>query len=302
MAITWDKAINFQSKNRRIIRWISIVLFLILLLVQLFGKKELLFVNFDSPLSWSFGFMLLLLMPLNWGIERLKWVSILRFEKVSMSKKDTTKSFASGMISGFLSPSYFGNFLGRLSYFEAEQGKRIVSLTMLSNSAQFLSSLLFGLAALVIMPDYDFLEGLSWVYVLIGLALLALYFSFDKIRFLRIFAEKKGIAFGTLGLRSNFLILSLIRYLVFSFQYILMLSFFNGEVVLSDFVAIWLIYLLMTLSPSLLFGKLLVRETWSVLILTSIGYSASIALLSALILWLVNNVLPTLISFFIAKK
>ena len=57
-----------------------------------------------------------------------------------------------------------------------------------------------------------------------------------------------------------------------------------------------------TLSPSLFFGKIIVRETIALTILSLVGIAGPTILLAAFATWLINQILPVLIATLLLKK
>src|SRR5690606_38924870 len=99
--------------------------------------------------------------------------------------------------------------------------------------------------------------------VLIVIAALTFYFCFERIsplaaRF-RWYRHMQQLLKENKGIRMQFLVYSLLRSIVFSIQFLLVLAAFGAEISWNTYWLIWELYLFTTLSPSLIFGKLFVR-------------------------------------------
>ena len=99
------------------------------------------------------------------------------------------------------------------------------------------------------------------------------------------------------------LVWSALRYLLFVTQYVLLLILFDQNFeALILFANISVVYLLMTIIPGLLFGKLFLREAAALLVLGQLGIPDLIILTTGFLLWLINIALPSLIGTIILLR
>ena len=99
-------------------------------------------INIQNPIP--FGIAILLSFA-NQYLEFSKWNKTLKFIKESTNK---IQSYLAGALTGFLTPSLLGNFIGRMYYYPRVKRPRIITLTMLGNGAQFITSIYFGMVSL----------------------------------------------------------------------------------------------------------------------------------------------------------
>ena len=262
--------------------------------------------TWSLPVNYIAFCTAVLLVFFNWILEFKKWQFSIKaigdFDQMQIRS-----SFYGGMISGFLTPSALGNFIGRMIPFTASERPRVVSHTLFGNGAQLCVSLFFGAVSLVLISDLPtklnsvFIES---AIVFIALVALSLYFTIEKFPFLKKLLMKYVPSFTKISfeLRWKFLGLSAMRYLVFSFQFYLVILAFAPNTSLVVWFWIWNLYLWTTLSPSLFFGKLFIRETMAIFLLTEVGVTVPVALISSLIIWFLNNVLPSLFAYFKLKQ
>ncbi|MEX1002217.1 MAG: lysylphosphatidylglycerol synthase domain-containing protein [Crocinitomicaceae bacterium] len=253
------------------------------------------------------------LMPINWLIESLKWhllVKIIRPQPFLLS----VSSVLAGISTSLLTPNRVGNFIGRTVSMEKELRTKAVIATIHSNIAQFLASVLFGFLGLMLVGFDQTLIGegaLRFSAFFIFTFALIIYF-FPKIidvnPLSRMYSEqmKNGLNLiqkSTVRLKFTVLILSILRYTVFLVQfYLLLLAFgtFPNPLVLIPAIA--LVYLVTTMIPSFLFGKLFVREATALFILGAFGVGTAVILATVFILWILNLALPALIGAIILMR
>ena len=234
-------------------------------------------------------------MPMHWLLEFFKWKIILR--NLKLPEKQDKTSFASGIISEFLIPGIPSNFIGRVFFFEKKNRFELSAWIQLANLTQFCVTLIFGLVSLFYL---NLTPSRGSIYVGIGLASLVLILFI--IRKLKIIDMPKAIQ--GLSLRKNNVkpigllsILSLIRFLIFSLQFGLILHSFSIAIEFQLFTYIWLSYLLVSFSPSLFLGNLVIRESVTVSVFQMANYPVLPVLYSAFFIWFVNNFLPVCIAW-----
>jgi hypothetical protein len=247
----------------------------------------------------------ILLVFANWGFEWFKWREILRMSDISSSLEVRVKSFLAGIITGLLTPNMLGNFIGRMFWFRRRDRPALILLTLFSNAAQFLASVIFGLLAIAWLGIRDL--GIPWsrdkflFFTGIGLlALTLLYLFIEKIPLAIIRSNKwmdrllpwmqKARFF-----RSKLLLFSLLRHGVFSLQYWLLLQAFGLDVELAWFGWIWQVFFWTTLIPSLWFGKLVIRESMALWILGPLTGNPGVVLFTSVFLWAINQGIPAAI-------
>jgi hypothetical protein len=259
-------------------------------------------ISFTSTIHYDALVFLIFLMPLNLFIEWQKWNVILRNETVDQKHK--VHSFLSGIVSGIITPAYAGNFIGRMLYFPKSSRKKIIVNTIASNGAQFIMSISMGLVAFQMIYSSSIHLFYHLLLMLANLSLYLLYFYGDSIieklpfRFIK---QISGVVVSR-GLRLTLLCLSMFRYIVFVAQFVLALLVFDVPFNPDFIIWVMLMFGAITISPSLFMGKLIVRETVAITILTLIGIAVPSIILAAVSTWLLNQMLPALIATLLVKK
>lgn len=246
----------------------------------------------------------------NIGIAYQKWSYTSEIIQPNTPQKIKLDSFFAGVATGFITPNMLGNFLGRMLYFPPEKRASITVLTQFSNFGQFIASTLFGTIALVFLEENLLsLEGKSYYITISGIVLFVAllgFFFFD--RFLRFLPVRWNL--DTLSetlqnksiYRWQILGLSLVRFLIFTTQFALILSAFTNEISAEIILGIWLVYLITLLFPSLVLGKLSIKEVVAINVLIGFGVNEVAILFSSLIIWLVNSCLPAVVGIIIYRK
>jgi len=198
----------------------------------------------------------ILLVFLNWALEALKWKFLVsKVEKVSFGK--SYKAVLSGVTVSIFTPLKMGEYMGRILHLNPENRIKGTVLTIYGSMAQLFVTILFGNAALIyFLPKmYDVSTGLYqwWYYLYIALIIiLNLFFLMALLNpsFLVSTLNKTPLPrkvkkyfrvlslFNPAELFKEVLIISALRYVVFSLQFYLCLEIFNIELPLFDGLAI----------------------------------------------------------------
>jgi len=239
----------------------------------------------------------------------LMWTVTLNTLKIESNKQSRNQSFFAGLVTGMLTPNMIGNFLGRIYYFKSDKRTLITGFTLLTNFAQFTTSLAFGFVAVLLTETFYPFEDTDAIIIAISImfsAAVILYYygerlipkSFTKWRINEIREELSETNYY----RSLIVLLSSLRFVIFTSQFALMLLAFgvslNWEVILT----IWKVYLITMMAPSLFLGKIGIKESISLFVLSSIGINDFAILFTSLLIWFVNSLSPALIGLVVARK
>lgn len=302
-------------KVRKTFVWtVKLLLFIIVLYLFVEQLSRIEFSQFQTlSLKHPMCFILVLfLLPVNWGLELLKWQRILKINKINYSLKELMYSLFSGVTTGIITPNRIGNFIGRMLFFKGKVRGQLILGTLYSNFAQFLVTLFFGAIGFLFLSQLLFdVYGTTIVNISILISLLSILFYFAvpfvPLNRIRALNRKKNILieFQSQSKKLVFPLLTIsgIRYLVFSTQFLLMLMAFGITPSFMLYAGIFMLYLVSTLTPSLLFGKLVIRETAGLIILSLFIDNSVIIVVSSLLLWFVNLGIPSLFGLvFILRK
>ena len=274
--------------------------------------------NFDGVLKGLLtfnGIMILIIVFigqfLNWWLESLKFRALIS-KTEAINKWDAIKSVYAGNAIGVLTPNKVGTFIGRALYLKEKDTVSVISSTMLGNVAQLTTTALFGFVGFLIIVSFgtqlNFInQGFPIYALLISFILLLLFgilffypsFLYKlslKLPFISRFAERISY-FKYFSKKELLTVLafSFLRYIVFAFQFILLLKLLHVNITIISLCAfICVLYMIVTFIPSPFMGNLGTRE--AVVLLLLANYNSTAEVLSAsIILWGINVAFPAIL-------
>lgn len=295
------------SKNSGVnFKLIKIILAIAVGIVCVYQIKKLNFntINTITSIDYLYLLFVLILVFPNYWLEYKKWELIARSTDKTISFSTKIQSFFAGVITGMITPNMQGNFIGRIYYFPRKVRLPITLLTLTANLGQFCVTIVLGVTALLLLGTSTIY---SWLLPMILLLIsLVFYFGFEKIkpfqnRF-KWYQRLQELLQRHRSLRPAILLLSLVRHLIFSVQFLFALHAFGAEIDWHTYWLIWELYLWTTLSPSLIFGKLFVRESIALWVFAGISLPEWNIVAASFSIWVINLLIPTLIGLFICKK
>ena len=177
-----------------------------------------------------------LLVPLNIYLEGIKWkLQIKPIENISNWK--SFLSIFTGISAGMFFPNRMGNFLGRI--FMLEKGDRIKAslTTLVGGMAQMIATVSIGLIAALFFLKKNYILICVVFFIVISLLIL-MYFNIHLLKYIQFiipkrFKEKTEEYFKVFSLYNKtellkILILSLVRYFLYTFQFVLLIWSFEG--------------------------------------------------------------------------
>lgn len=304
-----------EAENKRIYKVISLLIKAIILILSVWyilakinaSKMSFDFAELFQRSNLLFLFLVLLLMPINWGLEAWKWqILICPLENITFSK--SLKSIFSGVTISIFTPNRVGEFAGRIFFLE-KADKIVATLKSFIGSAiQLFVTICAGLVAFLFYnkKGYDsshpILTSDNWNLKLfltisclfvtcIVLVFIARKYFFKKIKdYLKaVFEIKKSQVLGVL-------VLSILRYFIFSVQYYLALKVFNLDI---DFtIALMIIaitFLVTSAIPTFAISEITVRGATAVYFFSTVTNDSTGVVAASLLLWIINLAIPALI-------
>ncbi len=256
--------------------------------------------------------VLLVLMPVNWLLETIKWRLYLP-ETPAISWRVSLKSVLAGVTLSLLTPNRIGEYGGRVLFVPEGMRWEAAIATFAGSFAQNLVQVSLGAVGFY---QIYWLNGIGgdqgdrmWLFILVVGILFAslLYFNIDLIyRWTRSmkfpgFLERgkqhlvmlKSYDRKTLG---KGLLLAVLRYFVFCLQFVLALQFFGVEVPLPwAFWGIAVIYLFHAGVPLPPFIDIMARSQIALIIWQQFEPNELSVISASFFIWIVNLVLPAII-------
>lgn len=267
---------------------------------------------FSEPKMYSILFLVLCLMPINWGIESYKWKSITsQIESVSYST--ALKSVFSGICVGNLAPGRAMEFLAKIFYFKKENRPGITILHFINGMFQMLITVTVGIISIAFKLQKT--ESSSFTYgVLIGGFCMILFFCWaifnvsyiqQKLKFIKWF--RKFESSHKIELSSSLIFklvsLSIIRYLVFTTQFYLIYNALSPQNdVAAVFMSIAAYFMLTSLIPMISIIEPAIRAAIALFVFNNSGDNTVIVILSSTFVWIINVVVPSIIGYVIILK
>ena len=252
------------------------------------------------------------LVVVNWGLEALKWRRLmLRVEPVSMGR--ALQATLAGTSIGLVTPNRTGEFLGRVLFLEPKHRVSAGFATALGSIAQFVVTLVMGGIALVLLairvdalpwPSGWYSTALVSLTALVAAGALVLYLVPRLLRQLLLLIpvlarlERASAVLDAFTTRElwSVLGLSVLRYMVFAGQFVLLCVLFQAGVSpATGALVVPVVYLVSTLVPTVLLTELGVRGGAAVAFFLPLGGAEAPVLLATTALWLMNLVLPALV-------
>lgn len=262
-----------------------------------------------QDISWLIA--AILLMPVNWIFETLKWRVLIR----SIEKLSFRKSFAAiiaGVTLSIFTPNRIGEYGGRILFVKPKNNWKSVIATLVGSFSQLLVILSMGMLGFCYFVSNYFdvethiLQGVIFIMIaLIGLMLFG-FFNIELIipvfkkiphiyklqRFFKHILVLRNYDSKTLKRTLGF---AFLRYSVYTIQYFLLLRFFGINVTLIDGLSgIATIFILQTSIPLPPLIGLVVRSEIAILVWGVFSSNELSILAATFILWVLNLIVPAL--------
>lgn len=259
--------------------------------------------------NYGLFMIVVLLVPLNWGIEIVKWKWILK-DVQNLSWLQSLKSVLCGVALSIVTPNGIGDYGGRMLGIESKNRSQALFRNGFLSFSQLLITFVFGLLGLLVVKDQIhfplrslIIDLISWL--LIGAGFWVYFQSKFRFKFVKSFLLKfnQHVSFQlSLQDRLKILLLSLIRYLVFCTQFYLLLLCFKSDLGVAETLSsIAFVYLCSAIIPTGWFSSLVVRGSVSFFVFHSVLSIGEVGVVVSSLLWLINLLVPALIGFYFAK-
>jgi len=272
--------------------------------------------SFSGNEAWK-PWLVIGLMFANWSVEAIKWkVLVKHLERVSFFT--SFRAILSGLSVSLAinTPNGTGEYIGRVLYIHEGNRIRAIALTFIGSMSQLLITLWCGCIGMFVLQDFfvpamqnTIPYSLFWVDVLkygafcMALVLSMFYFNIslltkllERIRFIRRFSFyiQKLEEFHWRELL-KVLLLSMMRYVIFVVQYLLLLQLFNVDI--EPTTSAWLItvmFLALAIVPTIALAEVGVRGKLSIYIFGLFSANTLGIVFTSTTIWLINLVVPAL--------
>jgi len=264
--------------------------------------------------------LVVILMFGNWTIETFKWRFLIKkYENVSML--NAYRGVLAGITVSLFTPNHIGEYGGRVFVLDPTNRWKGVISTVIGSISQLIITLVMGMIGFLIFlvrnnsDNLEFPHALSYgliiTLIIVIICVVIFFFNISLLESLLKKIIKKEKVLDELAVIHTYrsgellhvLLLSLSRYILFTFQYYLLLRLFSIEVPLSDaFILISSIYFVMALIPSFALSELGIRGSVALFFFSNYFISSGIAddqmnfgiIFASFLLWIINLAIPAI--------
>ena len=253
---------------------------------KLFSTKNIIFLVFLS----SF----------NWFLEILKWRFLIsKIKRITFL--EATEQSLGALTASIFTPNRIGEYGAKAIYFAKTHRKKVLLLTLISNMLQMSVTVIFGSIGLFFLYS-NFDIDISY-RILRGIAILAFITLFGVIGIKQNRFKIKGFSLEkvldyikNLGVHylGYGLLLSVLRYAVFSFQFYFILTLFGIQLNYIDaMILITSMYLLASIIPTISIFDVVIKGSVALYVFGLADINQLPILSCILLMWLLNFALPS---------
>jgi hypothetical protein len=305
-------SISYKSKQFLwlVFKLIILVLSGFFIYHTLTNNSELSFDDFQKTLNDSrIGHPLILLFligftTVNWIVEITKWNFLANQIKPISFQEASMQSLASHAFS-LVTPNRIGEYGAKALFYQKSDWKKVVLQNFIGNFYQLLVTIIIGSAGIFYVRYYVDNSELEKIYNLIILG--SLLFGFVLLFRHRLPFLKKwlGPNLTEVHIKDDglVLLLSLLRYLVFSHQFYFLILVFDVKITyFMCMSSITAMYFISSVIPMLSVFDFVVKGSVAVFVFSFLHVSPLIVLSITTLMWLLNFVLPAVVgSYFVLK-
>jgi hypothetical protein len=231
----------------------------------------------------------------------LKWQKLVQIIQ-NISFKDALEQSLGGLTASLVTPNRIGDYGAKVMYYTNRFKGKIVLLNLVGNISQMTITTVFGVIGLTIFinfyqVDINYYRVTRFVFILLIIAILS-FFGVKHRRF-----KVKGHSYVdiidfiksiTINVKAKTLVFSLIRYLIFSFQFYFFLSVFGVAIdYLDAMVVITSMYFLASIIPSISIFDVVIKGSVAVFLFSFLKINELTILTIITSMWLLNFVIPS---------
>ena len=234
--------------------------------------------------------LLLALMGCNFLIESIKWKQLVQKNNTISFAKSVGSVFV-GQAFAFFTPNRVGEYIGRTIFLDKGNKALGVAQMAWTSYAQLLITILMGSIAL--FWNLPFLPWLKWVAPLLSVG--AFFLFFYRKQFSGRAAVLNRIQIPTPA-KASLLLLSFLRYLVFTAQYLWAAQMLGMDIPIFSLVSsVAVLFICLTILPTISITELVVRGQLLLLILAPWYHNQIMIVSLSSLIWVVNFLLPAII-------
>lgn len=268
---------------------------------------------FRQPSVYPVLALVVVLMPVNWGIESYKWKLITR-QIQRVSYQTALKSVFSGICLGNIAPGRSMEFLAKIVFFKTENRPSITILHFMNGMFQLLITVMVG----IISVSYKFNQTHGEPILLYGIvaggvaifafcvwAITHMPFIQQKMKWIKWFRGMDKVEPICFSAQLVFVLvgLSAIRYLVFTTQFYLIYKvLFPGALFWESFTSIAAYFMLTSIIPMVSYIEPAIRAAIALFVFNGVKDNTVFVILASTCVWIINVVIPSIIGYLIIVR
>ncbi len=271
-------------------------------------QTELIFSLLTTNLAISLFFLgfVLALSLINWCLDIFKWQLLVK-QITPITFNHSAQQTFTAQTASLLTPNRIGEYGVKALYYPKKIRKKIVGLIFINHTAQMMATCFYGCIGLILLGIDHFLninyQYITYMIIPVVFLILIIFkfkrelFIFKMIHWLTQLISVK--------VHIKNIILSILKYLVFTHQFYLLLMLFPIQMdYLEAMYAIFSIYFIASVIPSFIAFDWLIKGSVAVTIFGFLGVSDVYILGITSMMWLLNFGLPAAIGgfFLISSK
>jgi len=244
------------------------------------------------------GIAILLFSVINWFLEVRKWKNLVSGIR-EISFLEAFKQSTSSLTASLITPNRIGEYGAKAIYYPRSEQKKIMALNLLGNSSQMLTTVVFGLSGLLFLGNITGFHLQITKIILLLVVLVPVILMINKIKIVK---QLTGfIRIIPVKIHLNNLLLSFLRYVVFSHQFYFLLMIFGVDLDYPTAMSlIFSMYLISSVIPGFVLFDFIIKGSVAVSLFGYFGVNGVIILMITTLMWILNFALPALIgSYFV---
>lgn len=252
--------------------------------------------------------LIILLMPINWLFESMKWRETV-LPKFKITIISAYKAVFQGVSFGIITPARVGEYGGRILYLEPENRISGVLGTFVCSLYQNIINILMA-SIFLIFTSLEFVEhynktllvtggiAMSLAVVLVLWGLPFILSTVTKNAFIKKKIKHSDKLIDQLKKTNQFKVFSyaFLRYVVYCIQYVLIFQIFQISLSPSEtFIAVGIIYGIQTILPLTPLLQLGLRGSIALFVISPFATEENMVILASYSLWLINLLIPSIV-------
>ena len=237
----------------------------------------------------------------NWFFEILKWQNLVSSIH-TISFFGALKQSLAAHTASLFTPNRIGEYGAKAIYYDKPLRKRVLLLNLIGNMGQMGTTLAFGIIGLILFVSKYNIE-VSYIKLFRLLVLVVIIFAFlffatkqkkFEIKGFSIHRIKQFIVEIPTKIHFTTIVFSVIRYLIFSFQFYYLLYLFGVDVTyFNAMIVITTMYLLSSIIPTIFVFDVVVKGSVALYLFNLAGVNDLTVLSIIMLMWILNFVLPS---------